>query len=199
MFVNATKFGFPARMTQSGIRSLLTEPAFDTWIAPIYRDAVLMNKNKRHWSVSLTTYKCTTYGLSDDKVATSIIDVVIIIDEIARADVPFVSQTIARLAGGGFVERALGGILSRAHRSIGRKGAAACCHKKTRKRALPETRTRERTIYPGIHGLYHRLIYTSLFSDRCTISALPRYEERDVSKSQGGTLLETYGALYFTV
>ena len=58
---------------------------------------------------------CTTYGLSDGKVTTSTVDIVIIIDEIARADVPFVSQTIAFLVRGGCVERALGGILFRAH------------------------------------------------------------------------------------
>lgn len=72
-------------MTQSGIRlRLSTEPFFVTSSATIDRDAVLMKRAKRHWSVSLTTYggpfraDATTYGLSDGKIATSIVDVVII-------------------------------------------------------------------------------------------------------------------------
>jgi hypothetical protein len=119
------KVWIPARTTQSGIRSLSTEPICVTWSASIDRDAVLMKGTKRP-SVSqpdniwqLMSRRCTTYGLSDGKVPTSIVDIVIIFDKIARADVPFVSQTIARLVRGGCVKRALGGVLSRAQRITG--------------------------------------------------------------------------------
>jgi hypothetical protein len=57
---------------------------------------------------------CTTYGLPGGKVATIIVDIVIVLDKIARADVPFVGQIITRLARGGGVECAVGGKLSRA-------------------------------------------------------------------------------------
>jgi hypothetical protein len=36
--------------------------------------------------------------------------------------------------------------------------------------------TKECTIYPGIQGLYRRLIYTCVLPDRGTISAIPRYK-----------------------
>lgn len=114
--------------------------------------------------------------MSDGKVATRIVDVVVILDKVARADVPFVSQTIARLARGGCVNRALGGVLSRAHRITGREGVA-CCHEG--KGSLVNVfalsaRTKERTIYPGIQRFYHRLIYACLLPDRGTIGAVPR-------------------------
>jgi hypothetical protein len=74
-------------------------------------------------SVSLTTNggyisrRCTsTYGLSDGKIATSIVDIVIILDKVACADVPRGSQTAACLVRGGCVKRALGSVLSRAQR-----------------------------------------------------------------------------------
>jgi hypothetical protein len=67
----------------------------------------------------LISRRCTTYGLSDGKVTTRVVDIVIIFDKIARADVPFVSQTVACLARGGCVKRALGGVLSRAQRIAG--------------------------------------------------------------------------------
>ena len=73
-----------------------------------------------------------TYGLSDGKVGTTAVDIVVILDKVARADVIFVSQTMARLVRGGCVERALGRVLSRAHRITGWEGpAVACCHTTT--------------------------------------------------------------------
>jgi len=93
------KAWIPARTTQIGIiRSSLTEPTCVTRNASIDRDAV---------------------GLSDGKVATSTVDVVIIIDEVGRAEVIRAGQTVACLVRGGFVKRALGGILSRAQSIIG--------------------------------------------------------------------------------
>jgi hypothetical protein len=71
-----------------------------------------------------------TYGLSDDEVITTIVDVVIIIDKIGRGDVPFGSQTIACLARGGRDERANGIVLSRAQMTTDREGVTACWHKK---------------------------------------------------------------------
>lgn len=92
MYYSLNNIWIPART--SGIHSLLTEPICVTWRASIDRHAV---------------------GLSDIKVSTGIIDIVIILYEIARADVPFASQTTACLVRGGGVERAFGGVLSRAH------------------------------------------------------------------------------------
>lgn len=131
-----------------------------------------MKKDRKHWSVKLEIYggsfraDSTTYGLSDSKVGTSIADIVIIFDKIGRADVRLVSQTFACLLGGGCVKRALGGVLSRAQRTIW-EGPAACCHKIRRliSFALPEARTKGRTIHPGIQRLYRRLIYVCLFRD----------------------------------
>jgi hypothetical protein len=129
-----------------------------------------------------------TYGLSGDKVATITVDIVIIIDKIARGDVPFASQTIAILGRGGRIERARGFVLSRTEMITSREGGTACWHKKlnvTRLLAFPEARTQERTIYPWIHRLYHRLIYTCLLPDRGASSALPRYGEQDVNERLG--------------
>jgi hypothetical protein len=124
--MNGTKFGFlPGRpKVQSGIRSLLTDRVCVTWIAPIGRDAVLMKKPKRHGSVSPTAYGVSfalmhTYGLSHDKVATSTVDIVIILDKFVRGDVPFGSQTSARLGRGGGTMCARGFVLSRAHKTTG--------------------------------------------------------------------------------
>ena len=49
-----------------------------------------------------------TYLLSDGKVATILVDIVIKVDEIARGDVPLRSQTAARRTRGSGVERARG-------------------------------------------------------------------------------------------
>jgi hypothetical protein len=93
----------------------LTGRVFVTWIAPLDRDAVLLKKAQDiGQSAQQPTALIYTYGLSDNKVATSIVDIVIIIDKIALRDVPFFSQTIARLARGGGVERAHGGPLFQA-------------------------------------------------------------------------------------
>lgn len=76
---------------------------------------------KRRKAIGQSTYGCsfradsTTYGLSDGKVATIIVDIGIIIDEVSHADVRLVGQTIACPVRGGCVERTLGGELSRAH------------------------------------------------------------------------------------
>ena len=113
-------------MPQSDIRSRFsTEPFFVTSSATIDRDAVLMKRAERHWSVSLTTYggsfrsDATTYGLSDGKITTSIVDVIIILDKGIRGDVRFGSQTGACLVRGGRVKRARGGVLFHAHTSTG--------------------------------------------------------------------------------
>jgi hypothetical protein len=71
-----------------------------------------------------------THGLFDDKVVTSIVDIVIVTDKIARGDAPFVSQTIARLARGGVSERARGLVLSRAQKTTDCEGTTACWHQK---------------------------------------------------------------------
>jgi hypothetical protein len=140
-----------------------------------------------------------TYGLSDDKVITTIVDVVIIIDKIGRGDVPFGSQTIACLARGGRDERANGIVLSRAQMTTDREGVTACWHKKKKSLVYFAARTQEPTIYPGVHRLYLRQTYTRLLSDRGASIALPTYEEQDVSKRQGGTLLGTYLIRNFSV
>jgi hypothetical protein len=70
-----------------------------------------------------------TYGLSDNKVATSIVDIVIIFDKIARRDVPYISQSIACLVCGGGIERACGGPLFQAQSTTWE--VIACWHKKS--------------------------------------------------------------------
>jgi hypothetical protein len=75
-----------------------------------------------------------TYGSSDDKVVTSSVDVVIILDKIGHGDFPFLSQTIARIARGLLVERANGLVLSRAQMATDRERVialvTACWHHK---------------------------------------------------------------------
>lgn len=98
--------------------SLLTNCGCVAWIALVDRHAVLMKKARRHRSV-IPTYSVSfalkhTYGLSGDKVATSIVDIFIISDKFRRGDVPFASQTIARRTRGSGVERAHGLVHSRA-------------------------------------------------------------------------------------
>ena len=56
--------------------------------------------------------------------------------------------------------------------------------------ALPDKRTQERTIYPGIHRLYRRWIYICILSDRGAISALPR--NITLVRGKMGRCWETY-------
>lgn len=79
-----------------------------------------------------------TYLLSDGKVATIIVDIVIIFDKLARGEIPLSSQTIARRTRGSGVEHAQGLVLSRAQFFTGREGSTACWHRKNRSIALPD-------------------------------------------------------------
>jgi hypothetical protein len=55
-----------------------------------------------------------TYGIPDDEVVASIIDVFVVLNEIAQGEIVLVRHIVARIARRGDVERAHRGVLSRA-------------------------------------------------------------------------------------
>jgi hypothetical protein len=79
-----------------------------------------------------------TYVLSDDKVVTIRVDVVIILDKLGHGDVPFLSQTIARRARDVHGDPAIGSELSRAQMATFKKRVFACWHNESRTQLAPK-------------------------------------------------------------
>jgi len=93
---------------------LLTDGIGVTWITAIDRDAI---------------------GIIDDEVIAIIVDVIVVLDEIAHGEIVLARQIVARIARRGGVERADRGVLFRTESVTRGEGAGVA------------------TVYSGVHGL----------------------------------------------